>query len=485
MAKEYSPEVIAQSFIKQYYELLAKTPDELFRFYKDDSSFTHADGPQAAPTVTGADNIRDRVQELNLAGARFNLHEGSIDAHRSENGGVFVLVTGHCTLLGHLPRMFVQSFFLSRQTSASSYYVKNSILRLLESVQEKGNNSYTDAESQATPAMHTTGVGSHHSHAEYSSVAAAAPPVTTSVTANAEPITSESVLVLIEETSNGIAAEIVAGPDATDEDIKEAIEEATEVVAAVTLQHQVAAASASSGPKSYADLFRSPASAAAAVPVSGGKGNQRAPRATRPAGKAAETATDGQKKEGNKADEAPEGTPAPAAQRKEREGATAGSPSLSVFVKQLPERGVTETELARIFNAVAPIVRVDFHPAKGFAFVDFADAAGVAAVLAKFAQSPAHFSIQDQRFRVEERLAPRSSGPRTSAGGAGRGAGASGHRSGGSGSGPRGSAKPSNDGAAAAAGASTAENSGASRPPKKTKAWGGEGGDGKPVAPKK
>ena len=156
-------------------------------------------------------------------------------------------------------------------------------------------------------------------------------------------------------------------------------------------------------------------------------------------------------------------------------------------MKQLPERGVTETELARIFNAVAPIVRVDLHPAKGFAFVDFADATGVTAVLAKFAQSPAHFSIQDQRFRVEERLAPRSSGPRTSTGGAGRGAGAPGQRSQGNGSGPRGSAKPSNDGAAAAAaaGSSTADSSGASRPPKKTKAWGGEGGEGKPVAPKK
>ncbi len=149
-----------------------------------------------------------------------------------------------------------------------------------------------------------------------------------------------------------------------------------------------------------------------------------------------------------------------------------------MFVKQLPERGVTDAELTRIFNAVAPVVRVDLHPAKGFAFVDFTDAAGVAAVLAKFAQNPAHFSIQDQRFRVEERLAPRQGNPRAG-GGAGRG-GAGGNRAGGAA--PRAAVKPSTDAAAGAGVAS--DNASAPRPPKKTKAWGGEG-EGKNAAAKK
>ncbi len=241
------------------------------------------------------------MQELDLAGARFNLHEGSIDAHHSENGGVFVLVTGHCTLSGQLPRLFVQSFFLSRQTSASSYYVRNSILRLLDYVQEKQHN-YIDTGSQASPAMHTTGVGSHHSHSE-----SAETPASASVTAHVEPVSSESVLVLIEETPNGIAAEIVAGPDASEDAIEEALEEAAEVVAAVAQQQQlaaVAAIAASSGPKSYADLFRSPgatsssSSAAAAVSAPAAK-NQRAPRAARPPAKGENpAATDGPKKEG-------------------------------------------------------------------------------------------------------------------------------------------------------------------------------------------
>jgi hypothetical protein len=34
------------SFIKQYYEMFAKNPAELHRFYKDESSFSHAEGHQ-------------------------------------------------------------------------------------------------------------------------------------------------------------------------------------------------------------------------------------------------------------------------------------------------------------------------------------------------------------------------------------------------------------------------------------------------------
>ena len=36
------------SFIKQYYEALATRPETLFRFYKEDSSFSFNDGPQAS-----------------------------------------------------------------------------------------------------------------------------------------------------------------------------------------------------------------------------------------------------------------------------------------------------------------------------------------------------------------------------------------------------------------------------------------------------
>jgi len=134
-AKDYSPEIVAQSFIKQYYDLFARNPGELYRFYKDESEFIHADGHQAAETVHGVENIRERVTQLKLAGAQIDLSEGSVDAQKSDNNGVFLTVTGHVTLLSKPTRPFVQSFLLACQSSVSnksiSYFLRNSVFRLL------------------------------------------------------------------------------------------------------------------------------------------------------------------------------------------------------------------------------------------------------------------------------------------------------------------------------------------------------------------
>ena len=63
--------------------------------------------------VQGVESIRKRVGELNLAGARVDLTEGSVDAQRSDNNGVFLMVTGEFTQPDMVPRRFVQTFFLA------------------------------------------------------------------------------------------------------------------------------------------------------------------------------------------------------------------------------------------------------------------------------------------------------------------------------------------------------------------------------------
>jgi hypothetical protein len=60
------------------------------------------------------------VSELNLAGARVDLTDGSIDAQRSDNSGVLLMVTGEFTQPDLVPRRFVQTFFLSSQANAGS-----------------------------------------------------------------------------------------------------------------------------------------------------------------------------------------------------------------------------------------------------------------------------------------------------------------------------------------------------------------------------
>jgi len=131
MSKEYDPEVIASSFIKQFYEKLSKNPLELHRFYKEESYFTHSDNQQQASAISGIENIRKRVLELNLAGSKVDLSEGSLDAHRSEGNGVIMVATGLFTPADSTESSpFVQTFFLSSQKTAS-YFVRNSVFRIV------------------------------------------------------------------------------------------------------------------------------------------------------------------------------------------------------------------------------------------------------------------------------------------------------------------------------------------------------------------
>ena len=51
MSKEYTPLVIAKSFTKQYYEIIHKKPQQLYRFYKDESNFFHGDENQVSESA--------------------------------------------------------------------------------------------------------------------------------------------------------------------------------------------------------------------------------------------------------------------------------------------------------------------------------------------------------------------------------------------------------------------------------------------------
>ena len=41
-----SPRLVGQSFVKQYYDHLSQDTHNLYRFYKDESTFTHGEGSQ-------------------------------------------------------------------------------------------------------------------------------------------------------------------------------------------------------------------------------------------------------------------------------------------------------------------------------------------------------------------------------------------------------------------------------------------------------
>ncbi len=103
-----------------YYDVLAKNPGQLFRFYADNASFCHTESPtEASVVVTGLENVTKRIAELNLLDAHVDLSEGAYDVMSSNFAGnaptIFLVITGNYTPKNGQTRPFTQSFVLSKQ----------------------------------------------------------------------------------------------------------------------------------------------------------------------------------------------------------------------------------------------------------------------------------------------------------------------------------------------------------------------------------
>mmetsp|Transcript_6092 Transcript_6092/g.9360 ORF Transcript_6092/g.9360 Transcript_6092/m.9360 type:complete len:305 (+) Transcript_6092:127-1041(+) len=141
-ARSPPPSTVATSFVAHYYRVLSKKPAELFRFYKEESSFTFGAPGEAAEPVTGIEAIKTKITGLGLEGAKVEVGQGSVDAQASRDGGVVMLVTGTIALAtGQQPaQAFAQTFFLApqvvvqqgRTAPVPSYFVLNDTLRFVQ-----------------------------------------------------------------------------------------------------------------------------------------------------------------------------------------------------------------------------------------------------------------------------------------------------------------------------------------------------------------
>lgn len=163
-----SPRMVAKRFVDQYYQHVSKDTLNLYRFYKDESTFTHGDGSQPEPAVSGMANIKEKISALGLANAQVNLDSGSVDAQRSKDGGVLLMVTGTMTIkTSKQPKQFVQTFFLAPQHQKSeltSFFVLNDTFRFLDSVagSEDGKKMTTSsADDSAAHSFEATGDSAH------------------------------------------------------------------------------------------------------------------------------------------------------------------------------------------------------------------------------------------------------------------------------------------------------------------------------------
>lgn len=83
IAKEEHALMIAKSFVQKYYEILKVHPEHMYRFYKEDSSFTVVDGinKPCTGTVVNVRNVHFDVRTM-------------VDRSHAE-GSCWALIAGH------------------------------------------------------------------------------------------------------------------------------------------------------------------------------------------------------------------------------------------------------------------------------------------------------------------------------------------------------------------------------------------------------
>ncbi|KAF8686168.1 hypothetical protein HU200_043641 [Digitaria exilis] len=123
-----SAQVVGNAFVQQYYLVLHKSPDLVYRFYQDDSRLgrpASAAGSAGMDSVTTMEAISEKIMEMDVAKAEIR----TVDSQESLGGGVTVLVTGHLTDRDGVRREFSQSFFLAPQEKG--YFVLNDMFRFV------------------------------------------------------------------------------------------------------------------------------------------------------------------------------------------------------------------------------------------------------------------------------------------------------------------------------------------------------------------
>jgi len=160
-----SPLTIGKTFIKQYYQVLSKTPQNIHQFYKPNTSvLSHSflSSDVADCKTLSSTNHSDifewaisneaSADETIAAGGSLCLDfgNGAIDAQETIQGGILLVVTGHMKLPDtEKAKTFVHTFLLNNGAPAGKkrqFYVHNDILRFIA---EPDAEEHVDTSSQS------------------------------------------------------------------------------------------------------------------------------------------------------------------------------------------------------------------------------------------------------------------------------------------------------------------------------------------------
>ncbi|KAJ4755405.1 hypothetical protein LUZ62_089810 [Rhynchospora pubera] len=121
------PHVIARAFVDQYYRILHRSPDQVYRFYQETSILSRPDVNGMMTSATTLQGINQKIMAMDVSNYFWEIE--TADAQPSYLSGVFIVVTGYLTGPDRIRRPFAQSFFLAPQEN-NGFFVLNDILRI-------------------------------------------------------------------------------------------------------------------------------------------------------------------------------------------------------------------------------------------------------------------------------------------------------------------------------------------------------------------
>jgi hypothetical protein len=426
-----SPLTIGTRFVKQYYQTLSTTPDQINRFYQPSSilSVGMASEPtQPALFEAVGDKLTDRFQQGTCL-IRFDFDKGAIDAQESVSGGILLVVTGHVVYLKDendeegKRKAFVHTFFLGSSLGANNkrtFYVHNDVLRFLHDDAEEEQTAEEEEEVHDAPPVTEEPPEIKHM-------------ITPLPRSRAGPLTGdEAPGGGVEETKEALLEddeeEVVAAPDGAVMEEPEPIPVSKEPVAeeaAATLKHKTdnGGKVTPKAPGSWASLVARSGSSPASTPTT--PGTPVRPTAAPPKSKSpppvekVEPVTDG----------APVGVrPFPSIHR----GPKQRDPDCTLVIKNLSGEAV-EPEVRGLFEPFAAktnsvIVGCYVAAHRNLAFVDFDQTAPVLLALEQHQTSA--LTLHDRKLEIHQKTVEQR-GRSGGGGGGGRGSGRSGSRGGG------------------------------------------------------
>merc|ERR1739838_458301 len=246
------PGHVGQEFVRQYYTLLNKAPEFLYKFYGQSSTFIHGaiykNGEQEEQCV-GQENIRQKILSLDFADCRTKIRQ--VDACASLNTSVVVQVSGELSNRAAPLRRFMQTFVLCPQNGAPcKFYVQTDMFRYQDDVfqdEDSQSDSVEYVEQKEDSSKCVAGGDNQHSESVIDAAVHYQPKEDESVAA-AVVAEEEAEVVEAEEAEEAVAFAEAAETSDAEEHLPVAVDAAVveEEPAAATTTHSSSAATSES-----------------------------------------------------------------------------------------------------------------------------------------------------------------------------------------------------------------------------------------------